>query len=79
MGAVEVVGEHGQVFGGPEQQLGIALLLERLHLSQVTRRVRETWNRRSIAGSCPEMSSLGAVCPQTGFVWGRTTMEYVVV
>ena len=37
MGVVEVIGEHGQVFGRPEQHLGIAILLERLRLSRVDR------------------------------------------
>jgi hypothetical protein len=67
--------------GGPERQLVVVLLLGRLCLNWV----KYTWNGRSMEGGsalrCPATatSSLGAMCPRTGLVYGRATMEHVVV
>ena len=58
MGVVEVNSEHGQVFGGPEQHLGIALLLERLRLSWVVRSLSEGDLEQTLGGgelSCDEV------------------------
>ena len=53
--------------------VGASTLASGGHLSE------EDLERALDGGSCPATSSLGAMCAQTGFVWGRRTMEYVVV